>query len=268
MHALAVIAGKGSYPLEVIRGAKSAGVERVCAVAFRGETSREVESLADEVVWMYVGQLALFLEALNGFGVRHAVMAGQITPSNLFTARLDKDMRRLLARLPRRNADTIFGAVGQELEACGIELLPASRFMDACLAEPGLWAGTLTEQDETDIRLGLELARASAALQAGQSVAVREGMVIAVEAFEGTDRMIERAGKVGGPGCVVVKVARPGHDMRWDIPVIGTRTLRKLRKAKCRGLALEAGRAVVLEKDEVIRLAREAGLFLTVLEAE
>jgi len=267
MDSLAVIAGKGTYPLEVIRGARAGGVSRVSAVAFKGESSREIESLVDEIRWMHVGQLSPFLEALKDFQVGHAVMAGQITPSNLFTARLDKAMREMLSSLPRRNADTIFGAIGQRLEDMGIELLPASEFMDACLAEEGTWTGTLTEQDEADIRQGLELAKRCAELKAGQSVAIREGTVIAVEGFEGTDRMIERAGKVGGAGCVVVKVAQPGHDMRWDIPVIGTRTIRKLRKAGCRGLAMEAGRAIVLEKEEVIRQAEAAGVFLKVLEA-
>lgn len=267
MESLAVIAGKGSYPLEVIRGAKLAGVTRVDVVAFKGETSKEIEQLADQVTWMYVGQLKPFLGALKDSGVAHAVMAGQIAPSNLFTARLDKPMRDLLATLPRKNADTIFGAVGDQLSDLGIELLPASQFMEACLAEPGLWVGEPTAQDQQDIQQGLELAKACSSLQAGQSVAIREGTVIAVEGFEGTDRMIERAGKVGGAGCIVVKVAQEGHDMRWDIPVVGTRTIRKLRKAKCRGLAIVAGKAIVLDKKDVLQLAAEAGLFIQVLEA-
>jgi DUF1009 family protein len=125
----------------------------------------------------------------------------------------------------------------------------------------------LEDQDKQDIRQGLELAKACARLQAGQSVAVKQGTVIAVEGFEGTDQMILRAGKIGGEGCVVVKIAQQRHDMRWDIPVVGTRTIRNLRKAKCRGLALEAGKAILLEREEVLRQAAEAGLFLVVLES-
>jgi DUF1009 family protein len=267
VESLGLIAGKGTYPLELARGARAQGISRICAVAFRGETAAEIAEVADEVVWIRVGELARFLEAFRVFGVSHAVMAGQIAPSNLFHARLDKPMRELLGRLPRRNADTIFGAIGDELNALGVELLPASAFMEDARVEAGLLTGKLEDQDEQDIRQGLELAKACARLQAGQSVAVKQGTVIAVEGFEGTDQMILRAGKIGGEGCVVVKIAQQRHDMRWDIPVVGTRTIRNLRKAKCRGLALEAGKAILLEREEVLRQAAEAGLFLVVLES-
>lgn len=266
MEAIGLIAGKGVYPLELARGARKSGVERICAVAFRGETSREIEEVADQVVWIRVGQLGPFLEAFRSFGVSRAAMAGQITPSNLFHARLDKPMRALLHGLSRRNADTIFGAVGDELARVGVELLPASDFMEHARVEPGVWAGEPDDREWADIRQGLELAKVCAEQQAGQAVAIREGTVIAVEGFEGTDQMILRAGKVGGPGCVVVKVARRFHDRRWDIPVVGTRTIRKLCKARCACLALEAGNAILLEKEEVIRLAREAGIHLVVME--
>ena len=263
---IGLIAGKGVYPIELARGARERGVERIHAVAFRGETCKEIEEVADEVVWMRVGRLGPFLDAFGAFGVSRAVMAGQITPSNLFNARLDKPMRELLTRLPRKNADTIFGAIGDELERIGVELLPASDFMDHARVEPGVLAGAPGDGEFADIRQGVELAKTCANLQAGQAVAIKQGTVIAVEGFEGTDRMILRAGRVGGPGCVVVKVARPRHDRRWDIPVVGTRTIRKLRKARCACLALEAGNAILLEKEEVIRLAREAGIHLVIVE--
>ncbi|MEX2607022.1 MAG: UDP-2,3-diacylglucosamine diphosphatase LpxI [Kiritimatiellia bacterium] len=266
---LVIIAGKGAYPIELARSARSQGVKRVVAVAFRGETRKEIEQVADEVRWVYVGQLEPFRQAFREYGISRAVMAGQITPSNLFNARLDKPMRDLLKSLPRKNADTIFGAVGDELAALDVTLLPACQFMEANLVRAGTLTGTKpTAEQESDIRQGLELAKCCSKLQAGQSVAVKQGTVIAVEGFEGTDGMIARAGKIGGEGCVIVKVAGVDHDMRWDIPVVGLNTIKHLRKAKCGCLAMEADNVILLEKAEVIAAAESAGICLVALESE
>jgi len=264
---LVIIAGKGAYPIELARSARSQGVSKIAAVAFRGETRKQIEEVVDEVRWMYVGELGNFRKALRSFEMNQAVMAGQITPSNLFNARLDKAMRDLLKSLPRKNADTIFGAIGDELSALGVELLPAHPFMKLNLVEEGrLTALHPTKQQELDIQQGLDLAKCCAKLQAGQSVAIKEGTVIAVEGFEGTDQMILRSGKVGGEGCVIVKVAQQGHDMRWDIPVVGMTTLKTLKKAKCGCLAMEAGKVILLEKEKVVAAAEAAGICLVVLE--
>jgi DUF1009 family protein len=266
---LGIIAGKGAYPIELAESARAQGVGRIVAVAFRGETSRLIERVADEVRWVYVGQLAPFLDAFRHFGVSEAVMAGQITPSNLFLTRIDKPMRALLSRLPRRNADTIFGAIGEELAAVGVCLAEASRYMESRMPVAGILTSRAPGEEElADIRQGLELARASARLQAGQSVVIKRGTVIAVEAFEGTDRMIRRAGKVGGRDGTVVKVAREGHDMRFDIPVVGLRTLASMRRARCRCLALEAGRAIVLEREKVVAEANRLGIAIAVVGPE
>ncbi|MDA3874718.1 MAG: DUF1009 domain-containing protein, partial [Kiritimatiellae bacterium] len=141
-HELVIIAGKGAYPIELARSARSQGVKRVVAVAFRGETRKAIEQVADEVRWMYVGQLEAFRQAFREFGISQAVMAGQITPSNLFNARLDKAMRELLKSLPRKNADTIFGAVGDELAALNVTLLPACQFMESNLVRAGVLTRT------------------------------------------------------------------------------------------------------------------------------
>lgn len=269
LSSLAIIAGKGAYPLELARSARAQGIDRLVAVAFKGETDREIASVVDEVHWMYVGELTAFREAFRRMNIPRAVMAGQITPSNLFNARLDKAMRELLKSLPRKNADTIFGAVGQELKQLGVDLLPAHTFMQRNLLEAGvLTLHPPTEAQWQDIRQGLELAKCCAKLQAGQSVAVKQGTVIAVEGFEGTDKMILRAGKVGGAGCVIVKAAQQAHDMRWDIPVVGMTTLKNLRKAKCACLAMEAGKVILLEKSKVVAAADAAGISLVVLEPE
>ncbi len=264
---LLLIAGKGAYPVELACSARKQGLKKIVAIAFKGETRKEIETVVDEVCWMYVGELESFRQALRDFAVPQAVMAGQITPSNLFNARLDKAMRELLKSLPRKNADSIFGAVGDEMKKLGVELLPAHQFMQANLVESGvLTALEPTDQQKSDIQQGLQLAKACAKLQAGQSVAIKEGTVIAVEGFEGTDQMILRSGKVGGEGCVIVKAAQQRHDMRWDIPVVGLTTLKNLKKAKCGCLAMEAGKVILLEKEKVVAGADAAGICLVVLE--
>ncbi len=266
VESLGLIAGKGAYPLELAESARAQGVKRLFAVAFKHETDKAINRLCDEVRWMYVGQLAAFVEAFRGSGVRAAVMAGQITPSHLFSLRLDAPMRALLAALPRRNADTIFGAIGDELRKVGVELRPASLFMESRMPGPGvLTARAPTPEERADLDFGFRLAKVSSENHIGQTVVVRRGTVMAVEAFEGTDAAIRRAGKLAGKGCVVVKVAMPGHDMRWDIPVVGLRTLESLRKAGATCLGVEAHRAILLQRAEVVAEADRRGIAIEVL---
>jgi len=254
--ALGLIAGKGAYPLLLADAARRQGVGRVVAVAFRGETRPGIASAADEVHWVPLGQYTRMLDTLRDSGVRCAVMAGQITPTHLYRIRPDRRFLALLARLRTRNAETIFGAVGDDLASIGIELMPASAFMEAHMAAPGvLTARAPDDRERADIELGFRVAKTTSALDIGQTVVIKEGTVLAVEAFEGTDATIRRAGKLGGRGSVVVKVAKPGHDMRFDIPVIGLKTLKILRRARATALALEAGRALLLEKEKVIQQA-------------
>ena len=269
VESLGLIAGKGAYPLELAESARAQGVKRLFAVAFKHETDKAINRLCDEVRWMYVGQLAAFVEAFRGSGVRAAVMAGQITPSHLFSLRLDAPMRALLAALPRRNADTIFGAIGDELRKVGVELRPASLFMESRMPGPGvLTARTPTPEERADLDFGFRLAKVSSENHIGQTVVVRRGTVMAVEAFEGTDAAIRRAGKLAGKGCVVVKVAMPGHDMRWDIPVVGLRTLESLRKAGATCLGVEAHRAILLQRSEVVAEADRRGIAIEVLASQ
>lgn len=269
MDSLGIIAGKGAYPLELAASARSQGVEHLFAVAFKRETDPAIEQLVDDVVWMYVGQLGPFLEAFKSSGVNKAVMAGQITPGNLFNVRFDKPMRELLSRLPRKNADTIFGALGGALRGVGVDLTDASLFMEACMPESGpLTERKLTEQELEDARLGIEVARATTAMDIGQTVVIKEGTVLAVEAFEGTDEAIKRAGKLGGPGSVVVKMAGRGHDMRFDIPVIGARTLRSMKKAGATAMVIETKRTIILEREQVFAQADTQGVAMEAMEME
>lgn len=260
---LGIIAGRGAYPWLLARSARAQGVPRVVALAFKGETDPVIKRFTDEVRWVHVGQLGAATEALQALGVRQAVMAGQIKPTRLFSLRLDRRSFEVLARLKEKNAHTIFGAVCDELRAAGVELLPAYLFMEKEMPAAGqLSARAPTPGEWQDIRLGFHAAKACSGLDIGQTVVLKDGTILAVEAFEGTDDTIRRAGKLGGRGIVVVKVAKQGHDMRFDIPIIGERTMKMLRKAGAAALALEAGKTIVLEREKVAALADRMNLSL------
>ena len=268
-ESLGLIAGKGAYPRLLAASAKKQGVRRVFAVAFRGETDSVIQKCADEVVWLRFGQLEALLEAFRTSGVRQAVMAGQITPTHLFTMRLDRRALSLLTKLRERNAETIFGAIADELRTVGVELLPASLFMESAMPEAGvLSARPPTDREKADIEIGLSVAKMTSGLDIGQTVVIKEGTILAVEAFEGTDAAIARAGKLGGPGAVIVKVAKRGHDMRFDIPVVGEHTLRSLRKIKASALAVEAHRTILLEREKIIAEANRLNLCLVSVDVE
>jgi len=260
-EAIGIIAGKGVYPRLLAESARAQGVARLVAVAFKGETGADIESFVDETEWIYLGQMGALLDAFRRTGVKCAVMAGVITPTNLFKVRMDSKMMEVLKRLPAKNAHTIFGAVGDELAAIGVELLHASSFMQAHMPE----AGTLTEREPTaeekaDIELGMQVAETTSALDIGQTVVVKQGTILAVEAFEGTDEAVRRAAKLGGKGIVITKVAKQGHDMRFDIPAVGMQTMKLLRRVKAGALAVQAGRAILLERERVIEEANRIGV--------
>jgi len=260
---LVIIAGRGIYPLTLAESARRHGVGRIFAAAFKGETEREIEKIADETQWFNFGQLGAVLEAIKAGGIKHAVMAGQITPVSLFRLRPDAKALKILTQLSKRNAQTIFGAVCAEFSAIGVQLLPAWRFMENSLPKAGqLSRRPPTEREQKDIELGMRVAKTVSSLEIGQTVVVKEGTILAVEAFEGTDEAILRAGRLGGPGAVVVKTARSDHDMRYDIPVVGLKTMKILKKINASAMAVEAGRTIMLEPDKIIAAADNMDLAL------
>ena len=266
---LLLIAGGGAYPRLLAESARAQGVGHLAVIAFRGETDPAVARLADEARWVAVGQMTTFLDAVRAAAVPDAVMAGQISPSSLFRLRPDRAMFDLLASLRERNAETIFGAVVAVLAREGVRMHPASRFMERTMPEPGPIARRMPDAREAaDIDLGRRVAKATSGLEIGQTVVVKEGTVLAVEAFEGTDEAILRGGKLGGPGSVVVKTAKAGHDMRFDIPVIGLRTMKSLRKAGAATLAVEARRTILLEREALVAEADRMGLAFVAFEPE
>jgi len=249
---LAIIAGNGDYPFSMTRAARRAGVRRVVAAAFVNETRNELSEIVDDIEWMRVGQLGRLLSFLKKSGTQHAVMSGQIHPRNLFDLRPDVKALMLLGRLRERNAETIFGAIANEINAAGIELLPATTYMDDDLAPRGLIAGPpLSRRETEDLTYGFAIAKEISRLDIGQTVIVKGGTVLAVEAFEGTNAAIQRGGGLGRKDAVMIKVAKPGQDLRFDVPVIGRMTLDTASTARLRVIAVEAGKTLLLDRDNL-----------------
>jgi UDP-2,3-diacylglucosamine hydrolase len=258
---LFLIAGSGRYPGLVIAEARRAGVARIVVAAFEGETEAATADAADEAVWMRVGQLGRLLDAARGSGARAAIMAGQLAPRNLFDLRPDMKALVLLARLPRRNAETLFGEVANQLDALGVTLLPATTFLDPHLAPEGPIAGPKPKaRILADITFGFPIAKETSRMDIGQSVVVKNGTVLAVEAFEGTDACMERGGALGRGGAVLVKVTKPGQDMRFDVPVIGLQTLDCAHRSGISTIAVEAGATLLLDKPAVTAAAARLGI--------
>jgi UDP-2,3-diacylglucosamine hydrolase len=256
---LAIIAGNGIYPRELARAARTAGVQKIFAIAFEGETDAALAELVDEICWLRVGQLNRMLASLRDSKISSAIMAGQIAPRNLFDLHPDWRALLLLAKLKRRNAESIFRAIAGELEKIGVTLLPATTFLEDFLVTRGLVAGpNLSRRQKSDVDFGWEIAQKVAALDIGQTVIVKNGTVLAVEGFEGTNETIRRGSLLGGGGAVMIKVAKPNQDMRFDVPVIGVETISIGAEGRIRVIALEAGRTLLLEKDDVIVAAQRA----------
>ncbi len=262
-ESLFLIAGSGRYPQLVAHAARRAGVARIAMAAFEGETAEETSALADEIAWMRVGQLGRLLDAAKRSGAAHGIMAGQIAPKNLFDLRPDVKALVVLARIKERNAETLFGAVAKLLEESGVALLPATRFLEDQLATEGHIAGPkLKSREIEDAEFGLRIARETSRLDIGQTVVVKNGAVLAVEAFEGTNEAIERGGRLGRGGGWAVKVSKPGQDMRFDVPVVGELTIAAAAGAGLRGIVAEAGAVLFLDRERVCATAREKRITL------
>ena len=254
---LALIAGQGQYPALLAERARQAGIS-VRLIELGGETSPElVDSFAkDKRSAVKVGQVGKLLKELKRLDAGYAVMAGQVTPGKLFKG-LHPDLKaiRMLAGLERKNAETIFGAIGDEIEKAGVHLLDARVFMDQDLAEEGVMVKGKEKIEPEHLAHGIEIALENARLDVGQGVVVSRGTVLAVEAFEGTNAMLDRAGKFGAKNCLFVKIGKPQQDTRFDVPVFGLQTLHAMKDAGIGTAALESGAVLLLDRDDVIREA-------------
>ncbi len=253
---LGIIAGNGVYPRQLADAARKAGVRKIIAAAFSDETDPALTQHVDLIEWMRVGQLSRLLKFFREQEIHHAVMAGQIAPRNLFDLRPDWKALLVLAKLKQRNAESIFTAIADELAKIDVDLLPATTFLEDSLAPAGLIAGPkLTRREKEDVAYGWKIAREIACLDIGQTVIVKSGTILAVEAFEGTNDAIKRGGALARKSAVMIKVAKPNQDMRFDVPVIGVETIRVAAEVKLRVIAVEAHKTLLLERDTIVDLA-------------
>ncbi|HUB67554.1 MAG TPA: UDP-2,3-diacylglucosamine diphosphatase LpxI [Candidatus Methylacidiphilales bacterium] len=262
-ESLGIIAGNGRYPVLLAEAARARGVKRLAIAGFSDETLPEVAKLADHYIRLRVGQLGALCNYFREQRIDRAIMAGQITPGNLFDLRPDLKALLLLAKLKERNAESIFGAIADELKKAGVELLPATTFLEDALPESGHIAGPrLSRRQLIDVAFGFRIAKEISRMDIGQCVVVKKGTVVAVEAFEGTDAAMERGGRLGKGEVVLVKVSKPNQDFRFDVPVVGTRTMEKARDSAVRVVACEARRTLLLDRALVLEQAERWGISL------
>jgi DUF1009 family protein len=260
---IGIIAGNGVYPETFVAAARrhSPGT-RLVLIAFENETKPELADMVDAIGWFRVGQLSKLIKFFKKEGATEAVMVGQISPKNLFDLRPDLRILLMLARVKERNAETLFGAIGEEMAKDGITLLPATTFLEDHLPGPGHVCGPAFKKRQlADAAFGYKIAKETSRLDIGQSIVVRNGTVLAVEAFEGTNECIVRGGALGrGKDVMLVKVSKPNQDMRFDVPVIGPHTIETCAKAGVAGIAIEAGMTLLLEKEKVAVLCAKHGV--------
>ena len=238
------------------------------AVAIKGDTSPKLRDFVDRIYWISPNEFNRMAEIFKAEGITKIVMAGQISPHRLFSKEIirDEEVKKLLTDIKDKKADTIFGAVAEKLKESGFELLNSVTFIEDCLPKKGMLTKREPNFDEwEDIYFGFDLAKEIAYLDIGQTVAVKEKAIVAVEALEGTDSLIRRAGKIARGGFVVVKVSKPKQDMRFDIPVVGLNTVNNLIKARGSCLAIEAGKTLFIDKEQSIRLADKKAISIVVV---
>jgi DUF1009 family protein len=266
---LGLIAGNGRFPFLVLDAARAQGYD-VTVIATQEEAFPELTEAASRhgspIHWVSLGQLGMCIKLLKQDGVTHAVMAGQVRHTKIFSGGIVPDMLLLsvLARLVSRNTDGLIGAVANVLRDRGIELMDSTALLQPLLAAPGDLTRRGPSVDERkDFEFGYRMADAIATLDIGQTIAVRQQAVVAVEAMEGTDEVIARAGRLAGPGVSIVKVAKPNQDMRFDVPVIGIATVRAMQESGASALSIDAGRTLVLDGDAVMAAANDAQIAIS-----
>jgi DUF1009 family protein len=257
-----LIAGNGRFPFLVLEGARSQGIE-MAVIALKEEASPELEKTAKRLHWVSLGELSKAIELMQKEGVKHAVMAGQVKHNKIFSSiRPDWKLAKLLFSLPRKNTDSLIGAVAKVFEEEGIQLVDSTLFLKPLLPEAGvLTRRAPSEHEAADIEYGLGIARHIAAKDIGQTVVVADRACVAVEAMEGTDETIARAARFAdGKPLVVVKVSKPRQDMRFDVPVVGLPTVESMKQAGATALAIDANRTLLFDREQLIAMADAAGL--------
>ncbi len=252
-----LIAGNGKFPFMVLESARERNLDLI-VVAIKEETFPEIESCSYPVHWLGLGQLGKLIRLFQEAGVSKAIMAGQVKHVQIFGSSLpDLTMLKLLAGLKHKNTDALIGAVAQVLGESGIELLDSTEFLRPHLAAEGtLTRRGLNLRERADVEFGRPVAHKIALMDIGQTIAVRDRAVVAVEAMEGTDAAIRRAGELAGrKDLTIIKVSKPKQDMRFDVPVIGPSTVRTMIEAGATALALDAGRTLLIDRRKLIESA-------------
>lgn len=257
MKKVGLIAGNGKFPLFFAQEASKSGID-VIAIGIKGETSTELEVLVKHIYWVKLGQLKKMIQALLTEGVENVVLAGHVKHVNIFKQlSLDKKALSLLKGLKDKKADTLLGGLVMVLEAEGIKVLPSTTFLSHLIPQKGiLTTRGPTKGEVKDVSFGTSIARSIAALDIGQTVIVKEGSVVAVEAMEGTDETIRRGGQIGNKGTIVVKVSKPQQDLRFDVPVVGKKTIQTMIEAGASLLAIDEGKSLFFDQAEALAMAQ------------
>jgi UDP-2,3-diacylglucosamine hydrolase len=264
-----LIAGNGRFPFLVLEGARSQGIE-MAVIALKEEASAELENSVKRLHWVSLGELSKAIDLMHKEGVTQAVMAGQVKHNKIFSAiRPDWKLAKLLVSLPRKNTDSLIGAVARVLEDEGIRLVDSTLFLKPLVPEVGVLTRRAPDDREAaDIAYGLSVARQISAMDIGQTVVISDRACVAVEAMEGTDETIARAARIaGGRPLIVVKVSKPGQDMRFDVPVVGLPTIEQMKSARATALALDAGRTLLFDREKLMTQADAAGIAIQAFPA-
>ncbi len=265
---LGIVAGDGNLPFIVARNARKQGITSIYAAAFAGQTDPSLENYVDRIKWVGLGQLNKLIDFFTANGVKKAVFIGRVAHKVVFSnLKLDFKMIQLAMKIKDWRTDSILGAIVEEITRSGVEIIDSTTYLKELLPGPAILTKRKpSKQEQDDIRFGFFIAKNLAGLDVGQTVVVKKKTVCALEAVEGTDETILRGGKLGKKNVVVVKVAKPHQDMRFDVPVVGTATLEKLREANASVLAIEAGRTLLLEQDELVTMADKHNMSIVVAD--
>src|ERR1700693_3295858 len=256
-----LIAGNGRFPFLVLEGARSQGID-MAVIAIKEEADPELSKQTKKLHWVSLGELSKTIDLLHQEGVTQAVMAGQVKHNKIFSSiRPDWKLAKLLFALPRKNTDALIGAVARVLEDEGIRLVDSTLFLKPLVPEAGvLTRRAPNEHEAADIAYGLGVARQISQMDIGQTVVISDRACVAVEAMEGTDEAIARAARLAnGKPLVVVKVSKPGQDMRFDVPVVGLPTVEQMKSSGATALAIDAGRTLLFDRTKLIAAADAAG---------
>ncbi len=260
IHKIGLIAGNGRFPLLFARAARDQDIE-VIAAGIKGDTTWLLPFLVSKLQWFHAGQLAALFDYFVAQGVKNIIMAGQVHPKNLFDSslQLDQEFQEIFQAIHDRKADTIFSAVAEKLHQKGLELMDSTFLLKKYLAPKG----TLTRRGPTlneldDISFGKNIAKSMGGLDVGQTVVIKDKAIVAIEAMEGTDQCILRGGRIAKEGAVVVKMSKPEQDFRFDVPVIGPRTIKHMSQVKAKCLAVEAHKTIIIDQLKTVQLANKS----------